>query len=132
MPTQSDVPAPPAAKEEPEQIDTQDLLGNQIIPDEINSASEQDLDLLKNELNPALENDLTILDDKKSEEEPEIEMLPAESFKSPLDPVERKHYEKILKSNRETIGSLRKQLQDSIAKNEALMAELETIGKIEE
>ena len=86
--------------------------------------------MLKEELpskDPSLEDDLSIFDQKTSEqEEPEVEILPETSFKQPLDTNERKHYEKILKANRETIGSLRKQLQTALNDYEALKANLET------
>lgn len=122
METKSETPAPPtpdAPAPQPEKIVEKE-----------NNNTEQDLDLLKEELpskDPSLEDDLSIFDQKTSEqEEPEVEILPETSFKQPLDTNERKHYEKILKANRETIGSLRKQLQTALNDYEALKANLET------
>lgn len=107
------VPVPPA--------DLKEVLETKTVKED---GPEQDLDLLKNklpEVSPALENELeTLLESNEGEKEEEVKMLDSALFAKPLDPSERAHYQKILKSNRDTIGSLRKQLQDSLATIEAL------------
>lgn len=63
---------------------------------------------------------------KKDYTEEVEETFPDETvFKYPLDGKEKTAYENILKSNRETIRSLRAQLQESLATTDALRAELE-------
>ena len=50
----------------------------------------------------------------------EVYKIPETQFKSPLDPSERKHYQMVLKSNKETISELRKQLTVALAENKSL------------
>jgi hypothetical protein len=110
--------------------------------------SEKDLDLLKNELQePSVELTADFLpgaqkgfkeDDldnpaNASEEIPEDENVeqtfPDETvFKYPVDGREKTAYENILKANRETIKSLRLQVQEKTALISALEAELEAKG----
>jgi hypothetical protein len=90
--------------------------------------SEKDLDLLKNELEVTHS-----LDDIFQEEIPEDENVeqtfPDETvFKYPVDGREKTAYENILKANRETIKSLRLQVQEKTALISALEAELEAKG----
>lgn len=117
MPEPAPVPPAPTPELEP------------TVPPVPKSESENDLDLLNQELpakDPSLEE--IFPEDNKAKMEQDI---PADepSFKYPLDGKERSHYENILKANRGTIGSLRKQLQESLAKNEALQAELDAQNK---
>ncbi len=86
------------------------------------------MDLLKNELEVTHS-----LDDIFQEEIPEDENVeqtfPDETvFKYPVDGREKTAYENILKANRETIKSLRLQVQEKTALISALEAELEAKG----
>jgi hypothetical protein len=108
--------------------------------------AEQDLDLLNEEI-PAPPLDAFLEEEEKkqdegriegefesqskTEEKPEIVSeenfeIPETEFKKPLDSNERKHYQMVLKANREAIKDLRKQVQIGLVKIDALTAELET------
>ena len=52
--------------------------------------------------------------------EEEVYEIPETQFKIPLDPSERKHYQMVLKSNKETISELRKQLTVALDENKSL------------
>jgi hypothetical protein len=107
-PTTADVvPGPPVIKAEIE---------------EQASITSEDLDLLEN----PIENNKSESIEPIFENKVETEKFPDETvFKYPLDSKEKTHYETILKANREAISSLRKQLQESLAENESLKAEIE-------
>lgn len=97
--------------------------------------SEKDLDLLKNEeevTSTPLENLFPELDKATEEvfEEVAVETFPDETvFKYPVDGQEKTAYENILKANRETIKSLRSQVQEATATIESLRVELEAKNK---
>jgi len=112
------------------------------------SNPQEDLELLKNDLVQESPNDLDDLkksapsDEKKSlldlieEEDPKKEeveeVIEAATFTKHLPITEKAHYENVLKSNKETIGSLRKQLVAALEENAALKIELEKSNKTEE
>lgn len=77
------------------------------------SQAEEDLDLLAKG-NPAA----PAMDEVFSEDE-EL------TFKTPLDAVERKHFQTIVKTQKEAIKSLRKQLQDALKKVDDLESKSE-------
>lgn len=77
---------------------------------------------------PITEEDLNLLTTENAgpSNDTEAELFPEQTvFKYPLDGKEKTVYENILKANREAISSLRKQLQESLAENESLKAEIE-------
>lgn len=91
--------------------------------------SEEDLNLLNL---PKLKNESDGADLEKilGKDEANLKTFPDEAvFKYPADGMERTAYENILKANRETIKSLRNQVQEGNAKIAELTAELEAKNK---